>query len=425
MLFRESQGETGPQTRFFILMKLEGITLKVLFRFIMNTIMIGIFLFSLPIANSAQQATQTVIAKGVATVFGEDKGLARDQAIDDALRKAVEQTLGTFVQASTLVQNNMMVEDNILSWSDGYVRSHRIINEGLTDPSTYEVSIEAVVELANLKNDWESVQNLLNRMGNPRIMFMIDEQNIGQTTSWQNYLSVDMNVTETALLNKFITNEFECVDPAMVRQNLKREQAAAVLQGDTQMAAAIAKKLGAEVIVTGKTVAKIATGINLGGMKSCQANITARVVKADVATVIATGSQHAAYPHIDEVTGGTEAIKKATTKLADELITQITKKWKDEFYNATIVKLEVRGISSFSQLNDFKNTLKFLIRGVKDIYTREVSENMADLDVKITGNANQLARELERKDLDKFQVKITGLTMNKIALHLSEKTLPE
>ncbi|MDZ7377199.1 MAG: hypothetical protein ONB13_11350 [candidate division KSB1 bacterium] len=152
----------------------------------------------------AQQATQTVIAKGVATVFGEDKGLARDQAINDALRKAVEQTLGTFVQASTLVQNSMVIEDNILAWSDGYVRSHRIVSEGMADASTYEVTIEAVVELANLRNDWESLQNLLNRMGNPRMMFMIEEQNIGQSTNQFNYLSVDMNITETTLLNMII-----------------------------------------------------------------------------------------------------------------------------------------------------------------------------------------------------------------------------
>lgn len=389
-------------------------------------IVITIFIsFSWSETSFSQQPTQTVIAKGVATVFNEDKALARDQAIDDALRKAVEQTLGTFVQASTLVQNFMLVEDNIMSWTNGYVRSHRIINEGFADATTYEVTIEAVVELANLKNDWESVQNLLTRMGNPRLMFMIDEQNIGQVSNWSDYLSVDMNVTETALLDKFIQNGFECVDPATVRQNLKQEQAAAILQGDTRMAAVLAKKLGAEVIITGKAVAKVATGINLGGMKSCQANITARVIKADVATVIATGSQHAAYPHIDEVSGGMEAIKRATNKLSDELIEQITKKWKDEFYNATTVKLEVKGITSLNQLNNFTNTMKFLIRGVKDIYTREVSGDMAELDVKITGNANQLAREMERKDLDKFAVKISGLTMNKITLQLSEKAIQE
>ncbi len=388
-----------------------------------------IFIISLMIGSimtgHAQQATQTVIAKGVATVFGDDKGLARDQAINDALRKAVEQTLGTFVQASTLVQNSMVIEDNILAWSDGYVRSHRIMSEGMADASTYEVTIEAVVELASLKNDWEAVQNLLNRMGNPRVMFMIEEQNIGQSTSQFNYLSVDMNISENTLLDKFMQNGFECVDPATVRQNIKQEQAAAILQGDTQLAATLAKKLGAEVVVTGKAFAKVATGINLGGMKSCQANVTARVIRADVATIIATASQHAAYPHIDEVTGGTEAIKRATNKLADELIGKITQVWKDEFYKATTIKLIVNGVTSFDQLNSFQSTLKFYIRGIKDIYTREVSGSIAELDVKMTGNANQLARELERKNLDKFKVRIIGLTMNKITLQLSEKQMQE
>jgi len=399
--------------------------LKVIFKNIVIFTLVILIIFSVAIESKAQQATKVVTAKGVATIFGEDKALARDQAIDDALRKAVEQTLGTFVQASTLVQNNMVVEDNILAWSDGYVRSHRIISEGLADPSTYEVNIEAEVELANLKNDWESIQNLLIRMGNPRVMFMIEEQNIGQSTNRFNYLSVDMNITETTFLDKFIQNRFECVDPATVRQNIKQDQALAVLQGDTKLASAIAKKLDAEVIITGKAFAKVATGINLGGMKSCQANVTARVIKADVATIIATGSQHAAYPHIDEVTGGTEAIKKATNKLSDDLIAKITQKWKDEFYKATTVKMIVHGVNSFDQIDNFKNTLKFLIRGIKDVYTRDITESMAELDVKITGNADQLARELKRKDLDKFQVKIIGLTMNKITLELSEKQIQQ
>ncbi len=374
---------------------------------------------------ATQQPTQMVTSKGMASIFANDVALARDQATDDALRNAVEQTLGTFIQASTLVQNNMVVEDNILSWANGYVRSYRIISEGQTDPSTYEVTIEATVELANLKNDWESIQNLLSRMGNPRLMFLIEEQNIGESRNQYDYLSVDMNITETTLLEKFIEKGFECVDPATVRENLKQEQAAAILQGDTKLAATLAKKLNAEVVITGKAIAKVATGINLGGMKSCQANVTARAIKADVATVFATSSQHAAYPHIDEVTGGTEAIKKATVKLADELMTKITQKWKDEYYQATTVKVILQGITSFNEVTDFSSTLKYLVRGVKEIYTREVSGDQAELDVKITGNANQLARELERKDLDKFQIKVVGLTMNKLTLKISTKTEPE
>ena len=391
------------------------------FKFSISLLLLITFVFCFALSIQAQRATKVVMSKGVAGIFSNDIGLARDQAIDDALRKAVEQTLGTFVQSSTLVENNMLVEDNILSWSNGYVRDHKIIKEGKADAQTYEVTIQAEVEMANLRNDWDGIQNLLNKMGNPRVMFMINEQNIGDTRNRYQYLAVDMNITENTLLDKFIENGFECVDPATVRQNLQQDQAMAVLQGNTKMAAAIAKKLGAEVVITGKTVATVATGFNLGGMKSCQANITARVIKADIATIIATGTAKAAYPHIDEVTGGTEAIKKATNKLSGELLNKITQKWKDEFYKATTVKLVVHGVKSFTQVNDFKNTVKYLVRGVKDIYNRNIAGTMAELDVKLTGNANQLARELEKKDLDKFEVKIIGLTMNKVTLQLNEK----
>lgn len=373
----------------------------------------------------SQKAYKEFTSKGSATVFGGDRGLARDQAIDDALRKAVEQGLGTFVQSSTLVENYQMISDNILSWSNGYVKKYDIISEGLTDATTYEVTIHALLELSNIKNDWDSIQNLIAQMHNPRILIIMDEQNIGQSYDKYHFLSVDMTVAEATLINKFLESGFEVVDAATMRENIRREQASAALAGNTKAAANIGKSLGAEVIITGKAVAKVATGINLGGMKSCQANLTARVIKADVASIIATSSQHAAYPHIDEVTGGTKAIEKAATKMADELISKITQKWKDEFYKATTIKLIVVDVKSFSQINEFKSTLRYYIRGIKDIYQRQFLGDRAELDVKITGNADQMARELERKDFEKFDVQILATTMNKITLKLTAKSFNE
>ncbi|MBD3290438.1 hypothetical protein GF337_16660 [candidate division KSB1 bacterium] len=369
----------------------------------------------------SQSATQQLTATGMATVFGGDKGLARDQAIDDALRNAVEQGLGTFVQSSTLVENYQVVEDNILSWSNGYVKNYQVVSEGMTDATTYQATIQAELQMSNLKNDWESIRNIINQMSNPRILIIMEEQNIGQSYDRYHFLSVDMTIAEATLINKFLENGFEVVDAATMRANIKKEQAAAALAGNTKVAANIGKSLGAEVIVTGKAVAKVATGINLGGMKSCQANLTARVVKADVATIIATSSAHAASPHIDEVTGGTKAIQKAANKMATELINKIADKWRDEFYNATTIKLNVAGIESFTQLNELKSTLKFYVRGIKDIYQRNFNAGSAELDVKITGNAEQLARQLEVKEFDKFDFQVVGITMNKVAVKIDAK----
>lgn len=386
------------------------------------TFLLATVFLSFPLSLQAQAGgVANITATGVGTIYQGDVAQARDRAIDDALRKAVEKALGTWIQSETVVQNYMLVEDKILNWSNGYVKNYAIVSERKTFGDVYEVVINAAVETAALARDQQAVQNILNKAGNPRIMIIFNEQNIGDANRF-NFFQVDMTQTETTLMEKFLDKGFEVVDPATVRANIKREQALAALEGDTKAAAAIGLQMQSDVIVTGKAIAKKAnTRMKiLGDMKSCQANLTARVVKADVGTVIATGSEHAAYPHIDEITGGIEAIKKAANKLGDKLIKKILDKWQDEFYNQTTVKLRVTGVASFSDLNSFKGILSTYFRGIKNINQRNFIAGTAELDVDITGNAEQLSRELERKSLDNFTVKLTRVSQNQINLILGK-----
>jgi len=369
----------------------------------------------------AQTPTTLVQAKGVGTIYQGDKALARDQAINDGLRKAVEAALGTWIKSETVVENFMIVEDNILNWSNGYVKHYDILSEMATAEDMYEVTLNAEVEMANLTQDQDMVQSLLDKMGNPRTMVMFDEKNIGESYNRYHFFSVDMTQAENTMIEVFQDKGFPMVDPATVRANIKREQALAALEGDTRAAAAIGLSFEAEVVITGKAIAKVASSRikALGDMKSCQANVNAKVIKTDDGTIIATGSEHAAAVHIDEITGGTQAIEKATQKLSKELIKKILKKWRDEFYTQTTVKLRINGLESQAQLSEFIGILKYYMRGVKQANQRNYAAGTAEVDVKITGNANQLARELERKNLDKFEAKINRTTANTINLTLS------
>ncbi len=368
---------------------------------------------------------QTVQSIGVGGIMYNDVGAARDRAIDDALRKAVEQTLGTCIDAQTKVENYMVVEDRILSWSRGYVKNYQVLSESKKTPDTYEVVIQATVDMANLSSDATAVQNLISSMGNPRVMMLIDEQNIGQSTDRYHYFQVDMTASETAMINKFIEKGFDVVDPMTVRQNRERDSILAAINGDAKAAKSIANNLDAEVVVTGKAIAKVATGINLGGMKSCQANLTARVIDADVGTIIATGSKHAAYPHIDEVTGGTMAIQKAATALSDELITKILEKWRSRFYDLNSLKLIVTGVDNFTEASNFKNALQFTTRGVKNIFQRNVAEGMAEYDIQISGNAEQLARELDQRDMGEYKLAVSNATANKVTVRVVKHSLEQ
>jgi hypothetical protein len=68
------------------------------------------------------EAPQTVEASGMGSIIGGDVGRARDDAIDDAMRNALEEAMGTLVQSETLVENFQLVEDNIFSKTSGYIQ---------------------------------------------------------------------------------------------------------------------------------------------------------------------------------------------------------------------------------------------------------------------------------------------------------------
>lgn len=354
-----------------------------------------------------------VTVVGMAAILAGDQAAARDKAIEDAMRKAVEQAIGTAITSNTVVQNSQLVEDNILAWSAGYVSTYKIIREGRGPAESYEVQMLATVDTGSLRNDGAALATMLEKMGNPRLMLLMDEKNIGVHDRWY-YFSVDMTASETAMIDVFRSSGFEVVDPGIAKENAQRDQIVAAIEGNASKAAALAKSQDAEIIITGKATANVASGFNMGGMKSCQANITARVTRADDAKIIATASEHAAVPHIDEVTGGTQAIEKASRKCAEILLQKVTAAAQKSFYNQNTVNLRVDGFQSYGELQDFINKLKFYVRGIKGVDQRGTTQSYANLDVRIIGNAGQLARELERKRIEPFTLKVTGASMNRV-----------
>lgn len=370
------------------------------------------------LSQAAKSSGVEITVTGLGSILANDVAAARDKAIDDAMRKAVQQALGTHIKSETLVQNFQLVEDRILSWSSGYVTKYNIVREGAGKYDTYEVEMRALVNLSDLKNDDNALAELLDKE-NPRVMVLIAEQNIGDSDRYH-YFEVDMTAAETAIIDAFRNKGFEVIDPGQAKSNQDRDAVLAALDGDAKQAAAIAAAQQAELIVTGKAVAKMATtNLNLGGMKSCQANITARVVRAGDARIVATASEHAAHPHIDEFTGGTMAIEKAAKKSAETIIGKVTAEAQKNFYNENSITVQVRGHKDYAELQKFISTLKHYLRGVKNIYERSNNAGFAVLDVKILGSASQLALELAHKNLEIFTVQVTNVVANRVDLKIA------
>ncbi|HLA48402.1 MAG TPA: flagellar assembly protein T N-terminal domain-containing protein [Nitrospinota bacterium] len=358
----------------------------------------------------SQQIT-TITVEGIGAIVKGDLAIAKDNALNDALRKAVEQAVGTLVQAQTLVDKYQLISDEIYTKSQGYIKKYAIISERPDiNQGILRINIQADVSIGDIRNDLNAIGLLIERKGKPRMMVIIDEK-IGSAESGY---STNLSESETVIIQKFTEKGFNFVDEATVKKNIKRNMALQAIAGDDSAAASIGLEHGAEVVIIGSAVAKLAgKGIAGTEMKSIHASITVRAVRADTGEIISSASEKGATAHLDETAGGALAIKKAGEKLASSLIDQIIAKWSGEVGGQTTVQLTVSGID-FVSLNKFKTIIQSQVRGVLKLNQRSFTAGVAVIDVETKTNAQSMAEELAMKNFETFKVEIIGLSANKI-----------
>ncbi|MBI3583369.1 MAG: flagellar assembly protein T N-terminal domain-containing protein [Nitrospinae bacterium] len=394
----------------------------------------GILFFLLAILFSYSQSfaqSQDVTATGVAAVLQGDKAIARDTAINDALRKAVEQAVGTMVSSETVVENYQLIRDSILTKSQGYIQNYKVVSES-PSPELYQVTISATVKLGDLKNDLGALGILMQRAQKPRVLFMIAEQNIGQEfyMFWWHGKSefkgqhYDMAASETALKEEFLNKGFNVVDSSVATGKIEVSNAYRIADLTDAGAISVGRQMGAEVIVKGKALAKEGprnTGSKVG---SYIADITTSALRVDNGAVLGSARGHGVSRNISEVTGGTEALEKAAREASGKIIDQIVAKWSGEVSGGGLIQLTVRGISEYSDFVKFKDIIQGQIRGVQAIYQRSLEGGTAVLDVEMKGNAQQLSDEIAKKSFGGIPVKVIGASANTVEVSLGGASAP-
>jgi hypothetical protein len=171
--------------------------------------------------------------------------------------------------------------------------------------------------------------------GKPRVLFMIAEQNIGQEfySFWwwgkaeYHGQTMDLSAAETQLKESFLGSGFEVVDISATTGKFEISNAYRIADLTNQGAREIASKVNAEIVVKGKALAKEGPRTPGSAVGSYLADVTATAIRVDNGQVLGAGKGHGVSRNISEVTGGTEALSKASTELADRLIEQINMKW--------------------------------------------------------------------------------------------------
>jgi len=114
---------------------------------LVNALFLMLFSVSVACADELEKIEKVVVS-GV--------GINADKAQQNAIRNAVEQVIGTYISSETLLKNNTLIRDEILSFSGGYVKESHIVWTG-KDDDLITVKLEALVVATKLKDKMQAL----------------------------------------------------------------------------------------------------------------------------------------------------------------------------------------------------------------------------------------------------------------------------
>lgn len=348
-------------------------------------------------------AQTKVQAQGMATIHKNLVDIARSKAIDEAQRSAVERVVGVMVSSTTEVENYQVKLDSILSESQGFINTYKVVSEE-REGDQYRVTIEADVGVDRLKDRMEAFNMIMSRQSRPRLLILIGH---GKKKD---------DIAESAMVTYFLSRGFKMVDVEAAKGALKRINFEAITD-DPSAAAKVGQRYGAEVLIVGRSESSTSP-FTIGNveMKFNKVNISAKAMKVDTAEIIATDSDTKSGPGMEDVlkTMTTEAGEKVAKTLADRIVDR----WSYELTNTVTVKLVASGLKSRKELEKFKSLLSREVKGVKEVNQRRYQSGRAELDMEVRGNTQGVADDVEAMRLNGKAVKVVEITPNRIEVRI-------
>lgn len=335
---------------------------------------LAFFLCAFP--STAKDNSKTVMAQGVAAIQGDNIEGARTAAVENALRNAIEQGLGTMMDAKAIVKNDQLLEQ-IYTHTKGYVPEYEVIREKEADGGLYRVTISAVVKTAELKNRLAQLGIIKQMMGYPRLVIVPLNANGSPEAA---------KSSGQSMAGFFTDKRFDVVADGPVKTTGQSADAA----GNDP--AAIGRARHAEIVVAYGLSAESSRFD--GVMETVPVSLSARAIVTSTGQVLSSeqarvfglgNSAHAALM---------DGARKAADQLADSLSEDIVGWWAEYTANGLPYHLVLNSSpGSARQVVDFQQKLQ-AIPGVTNLAERSSGEGTTRMRLTFKGRTTELKKQI-------------------------------
>ena len=342
---------------------------------------------------------------------------AKDEAIAQALRTAVEEGCGVFLTAQSKTEDYKLVYDKVLANAVGYVREHKVVSVTLVEGVTV-AKVRVLVSTRKFEEDWASIAHTLQQENNPRVVVAIVESTF-QSTSGPAFEVKESGVIQGKIEDFFLSKGITLMDRATAASVSKRDVLLAAIKDDVNELASLGARFSADVVVTGQATAKYGKELEIAGQTLYQytATLNVRVVQTDSARVLASKSFGPVTVNVLQRGGGEDkALEKLGNDCAPQLLTAVVEAWRKRANVSRTVQVSISGMD-FETWKVFKEEAQ-TIRGIQAVRLREITESLANIDVEYRYSNETLADRLT--EFKKVKLAILEITANRVKMKVQK-----
>ncbi|MDH3975502.1 MAG: DUF2066 domain-containing protein [Deltaproteobacteria bacterium] len=357
---------------------------------------------------------------GVGTIVKGNVAAARKKAINNALKKAIEETVQTIVSSAKIAQNEKVLKENIYSKSRGYTSNYKVISENSVG-NMYQITVEAQVSTTLLEENLIELGLIASKRNVPRVLLVIShEESDGSRYFWwgnEDGPQREAGEVEKIMARKITESGYVPADKSKFSLSNDTLSIDESEKPSEETFAALANRYNSDMILYGRAYTIKAKDENGADSTTVHAVVSLSLIDGKDGRVVASSEN-------EEITDGDsmeEAFKKTTEILAHQVIKHITAFWQNNSTTVKTVEMNISGIMSYVNFMSFQDALKNKVKGIQEVKQKGFGAGgKAKLGLILKGNVQGLADELTMISYEGFSIDITEMNHNKISIKMKK-----
>ena len=374
---------------------------------VLITVICAALLFSQTAFARKPDALKTVVVIGTGTINNGNPAAARQEAIFDGLKVAVDAAVVGMLSPESLVGHFQIINQVIQGRTNDFIQGYKVLGE-YKSGKQYRAVVEATISIKAISRKLAAVSVAVGGEELPKVLFFIAQQNPEGALEqywWGGDSQFKMVSAEKVMARVLARKGFLVADPGRGASSSRNRTIDFPSTIDTASAMMLAANYGARVVIIGTAVSR-PTLNTMGSSRSTYAAIVkARAFRVANGAELAATENEAVAAGSDDIVGGRKAIKEAAGLAATALAEQIVMVWGKEGKSLSTIKIAVEVTRDLANFVMFRRVIKKMPDVVK-IRTLEMKPDQAVIEVEYQGTIEAFANSLMLNPFEDFRLDI-------------------